>query len=210
MARRGKDNWRIEITSLFKVFVSVGTRTFYFERRGEDLAISKEKKEEIVADLIAKFSRSKAAILTDYRGLTVVEISQLRNQMREVKSGYHVVKNRLTKLAIEEAGLPVPESLLTGPTAIGFCYEDAVAPAKVLMEFAKESKVLSIKGGLLGGKVITADDVLALAALPSRETLLAQVIAGMQAPLAGLVNVLKGPTRALIYILQARAKQLEG
>lgn len=174
------------------------------------MAILREKKEEIVADLIAKFSRSKAAILTDYRGLTVAEISQLRNKMREVESGYHVVKNRLTKLAMEKAGLPVPESLLTGPTAIGFCYEDAVAPTKVLVEFAKESKNLSIKGGLLGGKVITPSEVLALAALPSRETLLAQVIAGMQAPIAGLVNVLKGPMRALIYALQSHARQLEG
>lgn len=174
------------------------------------MAISREKKKEIVADLIAKLSRSEAAILTDYHGLTVAEISQLRNKMREVKSGYHVVKNRLTKLAMEKAGLPIPESLLTGPTAIGFCYEDVVAPAKVLVEFAKESKVLSIKGGLLSGKVITASEVLTLAALPSRETLLAQVIAGIQAPLAGLVNVLKGPMRALTYVLQAHAKQLEG
>ena len=173
------------------------------------MAISREKKEELVADLIAKFSRSKAAILTDYRGLSVAEISQLRNKMREVKSGYHVVKNRLTKLAMERAGLPVPESLLIGPTAICFCYEDVVAPAKVLVEFAKESKILSIKGGLLSGKLVTAEDISALAALPSRETLLAQVIAGMQAPLAGLVNVLSGPMRALIYVLQARARQLE-
>lgn len=174
------------------------------------MAISREKKKEIMADLIAKFSRSEAAILTDYRGLTVAEISQLRNKMREVKSGYHVVNNRLTKLAMENAGLPVPESLLTGPTAIGFCYEDVVAPTRVLVEFAKGSKDLSIKGGLLGGKVITAEDVLALAALPSRETLLAQVIAGIQTPLAGLANVLKGPMRALTYVLQARARQLEG
>jgi large subunit ribosomal protein L10 len=173
------------------------------------LAITKEKKQELVKSYAEEFSRSQAAILTDYRGLTVTELNQLRNKMREAESGYHVVKNRLVKLALKEAGLPVPEDLLQGPTAIGFCYEDVIAPAKVLTKYAQESKVLTIKGGILGERVIDAKAISSLADLPPRDVLLAQLISGIQSPLAGLVNVLSGTLRGLVTVLRARADQLE-
>lgn len=173
------------------------------------MAITRKKKEAIVADLAEKLSRSQAIILTDYRGLSVPEINRLRRQLRDMATGYHVVKNRLVKRALEQVGLPVPEALLRGPTAIAFCYEDAAAPAKALMDFAKESKILTIKGGLLGQQVITAERVSALAALPPLDILRAQVLAGIQAPVAGLLDVLGGPLRQLVYVLQARAQQLE-
>jgi large subunit ribosomal protein L10 len=173
------------------------------------LAITKEKKQELVKSYAEEFSRSQAAILTDYRGLTVTELNQLRNKMREAESGYHVVKNRLVKLALKEAGLPVPEDLLQGPTAIGFCYEDVIAPAKVLTKYAQESKVLTIKGGILGERVIDAKVISSLADLPPRDVLLAQLISGIQSPLAGLVNVLSGTLRGLVTVLRARADQLE-
>ena len=173
------------------------------------LAISKEKKQELVKNYAEQFSRSQAAILTDYRGLPVTEINRLRNKMREAGSGYHVVKNRLVKLALREAGLPVPEELLHGPTAIGFCYEDVIAPAKVLTEYAKESKVLTIKGGILGERVIDVQAISSLADLPPRDVLLAQVLSGVQSPIAGLVNVLSGTLRGLVTVLKARADQLE-
>lgn len=173
------------------------------------MAISKEKKQELVKSYTEEFSRSRAAFLTDYRGLSVAEINQLRNEMREVGSGYHVVKNRLVKLALREAGLPVPEELLRGPTAIGFCYEDVIAPAKILTEYAKESKVLTIKGGILGEKVIDVQVISSLADLPSRDVLLAQLLSGIQSPIAGLVNVLSGTLRGLVTVLKARADQME-
>jgi len=173
------------------------------------LAISKEKKQELVKSYAEEFSRSQAAILTDYRGLPVAELNQLRNKMREVGSGYHVVKNRLVKLALREAGLPVPEELLQGPTAIGFCYEDAVAPAKVLTEYTKESKMLTIKGGILGERVIDAQAISSLADLPPRDVLLTQLLSGIQSPIAGLVNVLSSTLRGLVTVLKARADQLE-
>jgi large subunit ribosomal protein L10 len=173
------------------------------------LAITKEKKQELVKSYAEEFSRSQAAILTDYRGLTVTELNQLRNKMREAESGYHVVKNRLVKLALKEAGLPVPEDLLQGPTAIGFCYEDVIAPAKVLTKYAQESKVLTIKGGILGERVIDAKAISSLADLPPRDVLLAQLISGIQSPLASLVNVLSGTLRGLVTVLRARADQLE-
>jgi large subunit ribosomal protein L10 len=178
-------------------------------RRWVDLAISKEKKQELVKSYVEEFSRSQAAILTDYRGLSVAELNRLRNKMREAGSGYHVVKNRLVKLALREAGLPVPEELLQGPTAIGYCYEDVIAPAKVLTEYTKESKMLAIKGGILGDRVIDVEAISSLADLPPRDVLLAQLLSGVQSPVAGLVNVLSGTLRGLVTVLKARADQLE-
>jgi large subunit ribosomal protein L10 len=178
-------------------------------RRWINLAISKEKKQELVKNYVEEFSRSQAAILTDYRGLSVAEINRLRNKMREAGSGYHVVKNRLVKLALREAGLPVPEELLQGPTAIGYCYEDVIAPAKVLTEYTKESKMLTIKGGILGDRVIDVEAISSLADLPPRDVLLAQLLSGVQSPMAGLVNVLSGTLRGLVTVLKARADQLE-
>lgn len=173
------------------------------------LAISKEKKQELVKSYAEAFSRSQAAIMTNYSGLSVAELNRLRNKMREAGSGYHVVKNRLVKMALGEAGLPVPEELLQGPTAIGFCYEDVIAPAKVLTEYAKESKVLTIKGGILGERVIDGQVISSLANLPSRDVLLTQLLSGIQSPIAGLVNVLSGTLRGLVTVLKAHADQLE-
>jgi large subunit ribosomal protein L10 len=198
--------------SLLHESLRVGGREdflLYKTRRWISLAISKEKKQELVKSYAEAFSRSQAAIMTNYSGLPVTELNRLRNKMREAGSGYHVVKNRLVKLALGEAGLPVPEELLQGPTAIGFCYEDVIAPAKVLTEYAKESKVLTIKGGILGERVIDVQAISSLADLPPRDVLLAQVLSGVQSPIAGLVNVLSGTLRSLVTVLKARADQLE-
>ncbi len=173
------------------------------------MAISREKKEELVSWYADLISRSSAVILTDYRGLTMVDISQLRNKLREIQSEYHVTKNRLVKLALEEAGLPVPEDLLKGPTATSFCFEEAPAVAKLLVEFSKESKVLVIKGGLLGHRIIRPDEVTALAELPPREVLLAQVLGAIQAPAGGIARAIAGGIRSILYVLKARVEQLE-
>lgn len=173
------------------------------------MAISREKKEKIVSDLVEEFSRSQALIMTDYRGLNVGEMRTLRNRLREESCGYHVVKNSLVKLAMEKVGLPFEETLFAGPTAIGFCYEDAVTPAKALVDYAQESQTLSIRGGLIGNQVMSEGEVISLSQLPSRDELLAQAIAQLQAPLVGLMNVLSDSLRALIYLLQARAEQME-
>lgn len=174
------------------------------------MAISRQKKEEMATDLTDKFSQSEGIIMTGYQGLSVTDLNRLRNQLREIGCSYQVAKNRIVKLVMEQMGLPVVESLFDGPTAIGFCYQEISGPAKVMGDFAEEMPDFSIRGGLLGDRVLTADEVSALAALPSREILLAQVVAGMQAPLAGLVNLLSGSIRNLVYVLQARTKQLEG
>jgi len=172
------------------------------------MAISREKKERIVEDLADKLSRSQALIMTDYRGLNTAELGELRNRLREEETGFHVVKNNLVRLAMEQAGLPWEPSLFDGPTAIGFCYDEVTGPAKVLADFSKESKVLSIRGGLLGEGLLDAGQISDLASLPSREVLLAQVLARISGPLHGLVNVLNAPLQDFAYVLQARVQQM--
>jgi large subunit ribosomal protein L10 len=173
------------------------------------LAISREKKEEMVSWYTDLFSRSRVAIFTDYRGLTVADINQLRNKLREIQSEYHVTKNRLMKLALKEAGLPVPEDLLEGLTATGFCFDEAPAMARLLVDFSKGSKVLVIKGGLLGDRIISADEVTVLAEMPPREVLLAQVLGTIQAPASGVTRAIAGAIRSILYVLKARVEQLE-
>lgn len=173
------------------------------------MAVSREKKEELLSWYTDLFSRSRAAILTDYRGLAVADVNQLRNRLRETRSEYHVTKNRLLKLALKEAGLPVPEDLLEGPTATGFCFEEVPAVAKVLVDFSKEFKTFVIKGGLLGDRIISADEVTTLAELPPREVLLAQVLGTVQAPASGLARAIAGSIRSVLYVLKARVEQLE-
>jgi large subunit ribosomal protein L10 len=173
------------------------------------LAISREKKEQLVSWYTDLFSRSNAAILTDYRGLTMADITQLRRKLQEIQSDYRVTKNRLMKLALKEAGLPVPEDLLEGPTAAGFCFEEVPAVAKVLVDFSRESKTLIIKGGLLGDRIISADEVTALAELPPREILLAQVLGTIQSPASGVARAIASSIRSILYVLKARVEQLE-
>lgn len=173
------------------------------------MAISREKKEELVSLYTDLLSNSKAAILTDYRGLTVADINQLRNKLRETQGEFHVIKNRLMKLALKKAGLPVPEDLLEGPTATGFCFDEVPTMAKVLVDFSKESQTLVVKGGLLGDRIISADEVKALAELPSREVLFAQVLGAIQAPASGVAGAIAGSIRSILYVLKARVEQLE-
>jgi large subunit ribosomal protein L10 len=172
------------------------------------MALSRNRKEKVVEELTEKLSRSEALIMTDYRGLSTAEMTELRNKLREQETGFHVVKNSLIKLAMEQAGLPWEPSLFDGPTAIGFCYEDIPGPAKVLVDFSTESKVLSVRGGMLGESLLDASRISDLASLPSGDVLIAQVVSRISGPLVGLVNVLNAPLQNLAYVLQARVNQM--
>lgn len=156
-----------------------------------------------------KLREAQGAVVTDYRGLNVKSITELRRRLRAEGVEYRVVKNTLTKLAAEKVELSDLGEYLTGPTAIAFGYDDPVAPARIIAGFARESRVLTIKGGIVDGQVIDAAAVGELAELPSREVLLARVVGGMQAPISGLVNVLQGNIRSLVYALDALRRQRE-
>jgi large subunit ribosomal protein L10 len=168
-----------------------------------------ELKQPVVQEIKGKLEASKGAVLTDYRGLNVAEVTELRTKLREVGVEYKVVKNTLARIAANEIGIEGLDGYLEGPTAIAYGIEDAVAPAKVLAEFAKAHKNLEIKAGILEGKVIDLNGVKALADLPSREVLLAKLLGSMQSPLYGMANVLQGNLRNLVYVLDAVRKTKE-
>ena len=167
------------------------------------------KKAEEVAALKERFKSNELAVITDYRGLTVAEVTNLRRQLRPLGVEYTVAKNTLANLAAQEAGVSELSSLLVGPTAIAFSHGDSAKVAKVLTEYAQGSKVFKIKGGVLQGRVISPEQLTSLAELPPREVLLARVIGGMQSPIVGLVTVLNGTLQSFYRVLQARQEQLE-
>lgn len=166
------------------------------------------EKERQVAEISELLKRSQLTILTDYRGLSVSQLQTLRRSLGDHNAGFRVVKNTLTGLAADNAGLSQIREHLEGPTAIVVTEDDVVAPAKVIQEFARRSRILQVKVGLLEGAIIPASEVDRLASMPSREELLGKVVGGLNAPIYGFVNVLAGTIRQFSYVLQARAEQL--
>lgn len=162
-----------------------------------------EAKKQVVEEIKERLEKIQGAVLTDYRGLNVAEVTELRTKLREAGIEFKVLKNTLTRIAAHQVGLQDLDSYLEGPTAIAFGLEDPVAPAKILSDFAKTHKALEIKAGILENKVIDADGVKALADLPSREVLLAQVLGAMQSPMYGFAGALQGLLRNLVYVLDA-------
>ena len=157
-----------------------------------------------------RFQRARVVVLADYRGINVGEATELRKILRQAGVEYKVIKNTLAVLAAREADIPGLDPYLTGPTAMAFGYVDPVAPAKILATFAKDHKKLELKAGILDGKVLNQNEIKALADLPGREQLLAMVAGMLQAPFRGLVTVLSGPMRNLVYGLEALRKQRAG
>lgn len=168
------------------------------------------RKEAAVAELGDLIQRSSAVIVTDYRGLKVSEITNLRRQLRDARTEYHVAKNTLAARAAQAVGVEGMDPLLEGPTAFAFSFGDPTQTAKVLSDFARTSRILTVRGGLLGRQVLGADDVNALASIEPREVLLARVLAGFNAPIASLVGVLNASVAQIAYVLQARIDQLGG
>lgn len=172
------------------------------------MPISKERKEAIVAELTEDLKKTQALILTDYRGLTVADLQTLRNQLRGMKTGLQVAKNTLIELALQRAGMPVPQDLLEGPTALVFCYNDIAGPAKALNDFLKE-KEIKVKGAILSGNVLRGAEANALANLPSREQLFGKLLGTINAPGTQVAGVVASGIRQVLYLLKARIEQLE-
>lgn len=169
-------------------------------------------KAAVVEEMKEKLQSAQGAVFVGFSGLTVADVTKLRRKFREGGVEYRVIKNTLTRIAADELGYNALDAILEGPTALAFSAEDAVAPAKILKEFIKETKTeaLTVKAGLVDGQVIDVAAVDALASLPSREELLAKLVGSMQAPISGLVNVLQGNIRNMVYVLDAvRAKKAE-
>ncbi len=170
----------------------------------------REDKEKQVKELTEIFKRAKAVYLTDFKGLGVNRTTELRKRFREQAVEYRVVKNTLAQLAAKNAGCDLLVDYLTGPTGLAFGIADPIVPARILTEFAKDEAVkLSVKVGLVEGAMFDPAAVKRLAALPTREVLLSQVLAGFQAPIAGFVGVLGGILQKFVGTVDAIAKQRE-
>jgi large subunit ribosomal protein L10 len=161
--------------------------------------VIREEKVQAVNEIATKLRESQTTVVADYRGLTVAQVTELRKQLREAGVEFQVLKNTLTRLATAKENLTELDQYLTGPNAIAFSKDDVVAPAKILVDFAKKNEKLEIKGGVIEGKVVGADQIKALASLPSREGLLSM-----------LLSVLQAPMRNFALAVKAVAEQKEG
>ena len=161
------------------------------------------EKEKKVADIKEDLSKAKIIVLTDFRGLNVAQMNNLRRTLQKEGVKYRVVKNTLTKIAAGEVGLDDLKEYLSGPMGIAYGFDDALEPVKILVKFAKEYDKFSLIGGVLENKVLNEGNLKQLADLPPKEVLLARTLGCLQAPLSGFANVLQANIRNLVYVLQA-------
>jgi large subunit ribosomal protein L10 len=164
-------------------------------------SMPKPQKVQAVQEIAADLKATDVYYFVDYRGLTFAEATELRARLRAVDASFKVVKNTLAKIAAREAGVEGLDGLLEGPTAIVYCHGDPVRAAKVVQDFIREKKKAVIRGGKLQRSLLATADVEALATMPSREQLIAQLVGTIAAPLTGLVRVLSGPIRGLVVVL---------
>ncbi|HEY8695702.1 MAG TPA: 50S ribosomal protein L10 [Chloroflexota bacterium] len=169
-----------------------------------------EAKVRAIDEIAQKLRDSKVAIFTNYRGLTVKDMADLRGRMRPAKVDYQVVKNTLTRFAAQKAEIDVDLSaILEGPTAIVFGYDDVVQAAKAINDYARTSRVLEIKAGLLENRLLSVAEITSLATLPAKPQLQAQMLGTLTAPIQNLLSVLNGTSRNLMNVLAARQRELE-
>jgi large subunit ribosomal protein L10 len=169
-----------------------------------------QRKIETVSELTEKMERSQLAVVADYRGFTVAELTALRAKLRESGAEMIVAKNTLLRLAARNTGREGIEEFLEGPTAVAFGYDDVSKVAKVLLDASKATpKALTLKGGVLGNSQLRADGIEAVTKLPSREQALAQVVGGIAAPVSGVVGVINAAIANVALVIQARIDQLQ-
>lgn len=149
-----------------------------------------QQKQQMVADLSEKLKSAAAGVFVDYCGLTVEEDTILRNKMREAGIEYTVIKNTLTKRAANEAGYTEFDEILNGPTALALSFDDVVAPARVIAEFAKDHEIFEIKAGFMDGRAMSLEEVTALSKIPSKDTLYAMLAGGLNATISGLARAI--------------------
>ena len=167
-----------------------------------------EQKKAVVAGLAESMKNAQAGVLADYKGINVADDTKLRQTLRAAGVEYKVVKNTLLTFAVKEIGFDAMTDVLSGTTALAYSNTDMVAPAKILSEYAKKSGgKFTIKAGFVEGKVIEPKEVTALAELPSKEQLIANMLAGFNAPISGFVNVLNANLRGLAVVLNAIAEK---
>ncbi len=173
------------------------------------MAITREKKEQQVSELKDLLTQSTAVVICDYRGLTAVQMANLRNKLRPFKARVMVAKNTLVLRTLAELGMPQPEEMLQGPSSFSILYGDLAAPIRALLEFRRDNEALVVKGGILGSQIMDPARVQLLVTLPGIEVLRAEALGGLQAPMAGLLGIFDGALQGLVGVLHARTEQME-
>jgi large subunit ribosomal protein L10 len=168
--------------------------------------LNKDQKKEIVKDLVEKIKAAKAVVFADFRGLKVKDLSVLKKELRKSNASFKVTKKTLMDIALKEAGLSCTTEKLEGQIAISLS-PDEISAAKIIDMFSKKNENIKILGGMVGEKEMTAEEVKAIAKLPSREEMLAKLVGTIQAPISGFVNVLSGNMRGLVQVLKAVAER---
>lgn len=169
-----------------------------------------EQKKAVVEEIKTKLSEAQSVVFVDYRGLTVAEDTELRNEFRKTGTEYRVLKNTMIELAAAELGIEGLDEHLKGPTAVAFGMTDAAAPAKVMLDFIKKSKKGSVKCGIVAGEILDTAGVQALSELPPKEVLIAKMMGSLNAPITNFVGVLSATLRSLVYAIEAVRKQKSG
>ncbi len=173
------------------------------------MAITKQQKDDILQELIDKFSKSKSVVFTDYRGLDVASVSDLRNKLREGGAEAKVAKKTLMRLAAKDQKIDeIPDEILDGPVAATFSYEDELGGLKILFNFSKENEKLKLLGGIIDGKIVGKDEIIQLAKLPSRDELLAKLIGSMNAPVSGFVGIMSNLMSGFVRVVSAYKETL--
>lgn len=173
------------------------------------MAITKKRRAELVKEYAVLLKKSEALVITTYSGLRVKGIDQLRRKVREASGEFHVVKNTLAAHALKEAGMPVPEDLLGGSSAIGFAFSDVPGVAKAISDFAKDSEFVKVKGGVMGSKILDAKQVTALATLPPLPVVRAQLLGLINTPATRLAGTVAGGVRQIVNVVKAYSEKSE-
>lgn len=169
-----------------------------------------QKKQAVVDEIKQQIEDSHSVTLVEFKGLSVADVTELRNKYREAGVDYKIYKNTMVRLALKDLGIEGFDDLLNGPNALAFSKQDMVNGPKVSYEFAKDHEdQFSIKAGLMDGKAMTAQEVEQLSKLPNKEVLLSMVLRALQGPIAGLANVAQGTLRSAVYALEAVRKKKE-
>jgi large subunit ribosomal protein L10 len=172
------------------------------------LAITKTRKEELVAEYIDMLRKARGIVVTEYRGMTMKNLDELRGKLRENQSGLTVTKNTLLKIALREVGMAVPDNMLNGPVALAVAYEDLPATIKTVLEYAGTNELFIAKGGVIGTTAVRGADLNAVSELPPLDVLRAQLLGMVTMPLAQFVGLLEAPSQQLVAVIKAGSEGL--
>jgi large subunit ribosomal protein L10 len=172
------------------------------------LAISRKRKEELVAEYVEILQKAKGVVITEYRGMTMQYMDELRSKLREKNAGFTVTKNTLLKIALGEVGMAVPDDLLVGPVALVVAYDDLPATVKLVLEYAESNELFIAKGGVLGATAVHSKDLETISELPPLDVLRAQLLGTVSMPLSQLAGLLNEPGKQLVAVIKAGTEGL--